>query len=82
MIYSAISWQKDELNLNQISIFTQSLRPKGCLIPVRQDWINVPDQYMLVRTFRSFCISSKARPVPKATQDSGSSAMDTGRPVA
>jgi hypothetical protein len=40
-----------------------------------------PAQYMLMRTFLSVFISSKQRPVPSATQDSGSSAMDTGRPV-
>ena len=33
-------------------------------------------------TLRSVRISSNALPDPNATQDSGSSAIDTGRPVA
>src|SRR5258708_36964 len=39
-------------------------------------------QYMLISTLRSVRISSRQRPVPSATQDSGSSATETGRPVA
>lgn len=40
------------------------------------------DQYIVVRTLRSFFISSNARPVPMTTHDKGSSAMETGSPVA
>src|SRR3974377_1596463 len=36
----------------------------------------------LINTFRSVFISSRARPVPSATQLSGSSAIETGSPVA
>ncbi len=34
-----------------------------------------------IRTYFSVFISSRQRPVPSATQDSGSSAMETGSPV-
>ena len=37
---------------------------------------------MLVSTSLSRFISSRARPVPKTTHDRGSSAIETGRPVA
>src|SRR5665647_2843161 len=37
---------------------------------------------MLMSTFFRVFISSSARPVPSATQDSGSSAIETGSPVA
>lgn len=40
------------------------------------------NQYIVVKTLRSFFISSKARPVPITTHDKGSSAMETGSPVA
>jgi len=36
---------------------------------------------MEISTFFRTFISSRQRPVPSATQDSGSSAMETGRPV-
>src|SRR3546814_43763 len=39
-------------------------------------------QYAPIRTLRRTFISSRQRPVPSATQDSGSSAIITGRPVA
>src|SRR5947208_12162615 len=38
--------------------------------------------HILINRFLSVFISSSARPVPRATQVSGSSAIETGRPVA
>src|SRR3984893_18569265 len=38
--------------------------------------------HILINTFFSVFISSRARPEPSATQVSGSSAIETGRPVA
>src|SRR5690606_15148482 len=42
----------------------------------------VSNQYIVVRTFLSATVSSRQRPVPRATQDKASSAIETGSPVA
>jgi len=44
--------------------------------------INIRHQYIDVSISFNFFVSSKAFPVPSATHDNGSSAMDTGSPVA